>query len=185
MEAVLFGITAVLALAGGVGVVAARQPVHSALALLLVLLSLAVDYLLLAAQFIAALQVIVYAGAIVVLFVFIIMLLHTRSGEGPRAGAGLPRAGAGVLCGLFGLALLALAAGVRETAPPPAPGFGTIQDVGRALFGRYLLPFEAASALLLIGMVGAVALGKRLRPAGDPSPGRPQAPPAGGPARAR
>ncbi len=162
--AVLFGITAVLALAGGVGVIASRRPVHSALALLLVLLSLAVDYLLLGAQFIAVLQVIIYAGAIVVLFVFIIMLLRARSGEGPGAGAGLPRLVAGTLAGLFGLGLLVVAAGVRAPAPAVAPGFGTIQDVGRALLTRYLLPFEAASVVLLIGMIGAVALGKRLAP---------------------
>lgn len=162
--AVLFGITAVLALAGGVGVIAARRPVHSALALLLVLLSLAVDYLLLDAQFIAVLQIIIYAGAIVVLFVFIIMLLRARSGEGPGAGAGLPRPLAAALAGLFGLGLLAVAAGARAPAPAVAPGFGTIQDVGRALFTGYLLPFEAASVVLLIGMIGAVALGKRLPP---------------------
>jgi len=82
VEGVLFAVTAVLALAGGVGVIAAREPVHSVLGLLLVLISLAADYLLLGAQFIAALQVIIYAGAIVVLFVFIVMLLNTRSGEG-------------------------------------------------------------------------------------------------------
>ncbi len=186
MEAVLFGITAVLALAGGVGVIASRRPVHSALALLLVLLSLAVDYLLLGAQFIAVLQVIIYAGAIVVLFVFIVMLLAARSGEGPGAGAGLPAPLAIALAVLFGLGLLAVLAGPHAGWPRPGrygavsavgPGFGTIQEVGRALFTRYLLPFEAASVVLLIGMIGAVALGKRLpertvtSPSTLPSPG--------------
>ncbi|MGH2404041.1 MAG: NADH-quinone oxidoreductase subunit J family protein, partial [bacterium] len=81
MEWVIFIPAAALALAGGVAVIAARQAVHSALALLVVLASLAIMYLLLAAQFIAVLQVIIYAGAIVVLFLFVIMLLHSRSGE--------------------------------------------------------------------------------------------------------
>jgi len=186
VEAVLFAITAVLALAGGLGVIASRRPVYSALALLLVLLRLAVDYLLLDAQFIAVLQVIIYAGAIVVLFVFIVMLLHARSGEGAGAGAGLPVPIAAVLSILFGLGLLAVVAGLpagwrklfavgldrlapsggdlgrHGAASVVSPGFGTIQEVGRALFTRYLLPFEAASIVLLIGMIGAVALGKRL-----------------------
>jgi NADH-quinone oxidoreductase subunit J len=162
VEALLFAITAITALSGGVGVIAARRPVHSALALLLVLLSLAVDYLLLDAQFIAVLQVIIYAGAIVVLFVFIIMLLHGRSGEEARVGAGLPPGVAGVLCALFGLGLLVVLAGTRTTPGASPGGFGTVQVVGRALFRQYLLPFEAASVLLLTGMIGAVALGKRL-----------------------
>ena len=174
MEAVLFGITAVCALAGGVGVIASRRPVYSALALLLVLLSLAVDYLLLDAQFIAVLQVIIYAGAIVVLFVFIIMLLHARGGEGPGAGAHLPPTVAVVLVALFALGLLAVLNGAHAAPGAPPPGFGTVEEVGRALFRRYLLPFEAASVVLLIGMTGAVALGKRLA-----APGGPSAPPEG------
>jgi NADH-quinone oxidoreductase subunit J len=173
VQAVLFGITAVLALAGGVGVIASRRPVYSALALLLVLLCLSVDYLLLDAQFIAVLQVIIYAGAIVVLFVFIIMLLHARSGEGPGAGAGLPVRVAAGLCALFGLGLIAVVVGTR-THPAAVPAdFGTVQDVGRSLLTRYLLPFEAASVILLIGMIGAVALGKRL-PARDTRPVGPE-----------
>jgi NADH-quinone oxidoreductase subunit J len=152
-----------------VGVIASRRPVYSALSLLLVLGALAVDYLLLAAQFIAVLQVIVYAGAIVVLFVFIIMLLHARSGEGPRLGAVLPASLVVFLGGLCASGLLSVLAGVKDEWPPVAPGYGTVQQVGRALFGRYLLPFEAASVVLLIGMIGAVALGKRLAPAGEPS----------------
>src|SRR2546425_9259644 len=94
---------AALALVGGVGVIASRRPVYSALSLLVVLGSLAVDYLLLDAPFIAALQVIIYAGAIVVLFVFIIMLLHAQSGEDPEVRAVLPAPLGVVLCAAFGL----------------------------------------------------------------------------------
>lgn len=165
MDVVLFGITAVCALAGGAGVILSRRPVHSALGLLLVLLSLAVDYLLLGAQFIAAAQVIIYAGAIVVLFVFIIMLL-SQAGErlGPGAFAGpvaVPFVAA--LCVLLAAGLVVLVTRTPTAAPVPA-AFGTIQDVGRSLFGRYLLPFEAASLVLLVGMIGGVALGRRLGP---------------------
>jgi NADH-quinone oxidoreductase subunit J len=165
VDVILFGITAVCALAGGAGVILSRRPVHSALGLLLVLLSLAVDYLLLGAQFIAAAQVIIYAGAIVVLFVFIIMLL-AEAGEGLGGAftgpAGVPLVVA--LCALLAAGLLALV--TRSSAPAAAvpPAFGSIQDVGRLLFGRYLLPFEAASLVLLAGMIGAVALGRRLGP---------------------
>ena len=170
---VLFGITAVCALAGGAGVIVSRRPVHSALGLLLVLLSLAVDYLLLGAQFIAAAQVVIYAGAIVVLFVFIIMLLP-EAGErserlGPGAFAGLWGAGGPVVVVLAALLAASLVALVARSYGPAAalpPSFGTVQDVGRALFGRYLLPFEAASLVLLAGMIGAVALGRRLGPRG-------------------
>jgi len=168
VEGVLFAVTAVLALAGGVGVIASREPVHSALALLLVLMSLAVDYLLLGAQFIAVLQVIIYAGAIVVLFVFIIMLLNVRSGEGPP----MPRVVPPWLAGVLALAFAALLAFAAATARGPAASlgadYGTVQQVGRALFNAYALPFEAASIVLVVGMIGAVALGKR--PA--PTPGR-------------
>jgi NADH-quinone oxidoreductase subunit J len=177
MATALFAVVAALALAGGAGVIAARRPVHSALALLLVLGCLAVDYLLLDAPFIAALQVIIYAGAIVVLFLFIIMLLAVQSGEDPRLGRLLPPAAAAVLCAVFAAAVLSVV--LRPAPGPAAPGpeFGTVQAVGRAVFGPYLLPFEAASAVLLVGMIGAVALGRRL-----PAP-RPAPPPAPEPAR--
>ena len=169
---VLFGITAVCALAGGAGVILSRRPVHSALGLLLVLLSLAVDYLLLGAQFIAAAQVIIYAGAIVVLFVFIIMLLSPGGSDSPASGLkGGALAGpvaapfVAALCALLAAGLVALvsrASPVPKAALPAA--FGTGQDGGRSLFGRYLLPFEAASLVLLAGMIGGVALGRRLGP---------------------
>ncbi len=181
MSVLLFGVVACLALAGGVGVIVSTRPVYSALALLLVLGSLAVDYLLLDAQFIAALQVIIYAGAIVVLFVFIIMLLHAQSGEGPRVSAVLPPVAGSLLCAAFGLTLLVVIIREAGTAVSVEATFGTVQMVGRALFSRYLLPFEAASILLLIGMIGAVALGRRLPPvarAAVPVTARPDRPAA-------
>ncbi len=161
MEWLIFVPAACLALAGGGGVIASRQPVHSALSLLMVLAALAVTYLLLAAQFIAVLQVIVYAGAIVVLFLFVIMLLHARRGEGSREKLPRQRAAAIVLGAVY---LVVLAVAVLAATGPFAqvePDFGTAQQVGQSLFGTYILPFELASIILLVGMIAAVVLGRR------------------------
>jgi NADH-quinone oxidoreductase subunit J len=160
MELILFALAALGALAGGVGVIASRLPVRSALALLLVLGSLSVLYLLLGAQFIAALQVIIYAGAIVVLFLFVIMLLHARSGEAQREKLRGQRTAAYLLGAGF-LAVIATVLVTRpssETAALPA-GFGTAQAVGASLFTGYVLPFELASIILLVGIVAAVVIG--------------------------
>jgi NADH-quinone oxidoreductase subunit J len=164
VEWVIFIPAAALALAGGVGVVAARQPVHSAIALLIVLASLAVTYLLLAAQFIAVLQVIIYAGAIVVLFLFVIMLLHTRSGEATREKLPRQRRMAFILGGIYLVTLVIAAVSTAGPLKPVAPGFGTAQDVGEALFVSYLLPFELASVILLVGIVAAAVIGRRPPP---------------------
>jgi NADH-quinone oxidoreductase subunit J len=164
VEVILFGAAAVGALAGGVGIIASRAPVRSALSLLLVLACLAVLYLLLAAQFVAVLQVIIYAGAIVVLFLFVIMLLNARSGEAaPPKLPGLRAAGVVLAAAFLAVAGLLLAGG--DSAPPAVVGaeFGTAQAVGRVLFTAYVLPFELASVVLIVGIVAAVVLG-RVRP---------------------
>ncbi len=157
MERVIFTLAAAGALAGGIGVIASRQPVRSALALLLVLGSLAIMYLLLAAQFIAMLQVIIYAGAIVVLFLFVIMLLHARSGEGR---AKTPRWQRPVGVALAAVFLVALGYALLPGVPGPSAAidsqFGTVEAVGRVLFTAYLLPFEVASMVLLVGIIAAV-----------------------------
>lgn len=163
MELALFIPFAALALAGGLGVIASRRAIHSALSLLLVLSSLAVLYLLLGAQFIAVLQVIIYAGAIVVLFLFVIMLLHMATGEPAARGVRPWRAGALLAAALFLVALLTAVARPRTAAlltAGPALGFGTAETVGRTLFTRFLLPFELASVVLLVGIIGAVVLAK-------------------------
>lgn len=164
MEWVIFIPAAALALAGGVGVVAARQPVHSAIALLIVLASLAVTYLLLAAQFIAVLQVIIYAGAIVVLFLFVIMLLHTRSGEATREKLPRQRRMAFILGGIYLVTLVIATVSTAGPSKAVAPSFGTAQDIGAALFVSYLLPFELASVILLVGIVAAAVIGRRPPP---------------------
>lgn len=161
MEWAVFLPAAALAVAGGVGVVAARQPVHSAIALLIVLAALAVTYLVLAAQFVAVLQVIIYAGAIVVLFLFVIMLLNVRSGEGPAIKLPRQAAVAAVAAGLYLAALLVAVLGAARPFPPAPDGFGTAQAVGAALLAGYLLPFELAAVIMLVGIVAAVLLGRR------------------------
>lgn len=175
MEIVIFAFAAAAALAGGIGVIASRQPVRSALSLLLVLGSLAVMYLLLAAQFIAVLQVIIYAGAIVVLFLFVIMLLHARTGEGRVEKLRWQRPLSLVLAAVYlGSIGYALRAGTLARPAPLEPGFGTAQDLGRALFTTYLLPFEIASVVLLVGIMATVVIGQP--PARTSAPA---APPAG------
>jgi NADH-quinone oxidoreductase subunit J len=164
VEWAVFVLAAALALAGGVGVIAARQPVHSAIALLIVLAALAVTYLLLAAQFIAALQVIIYAGAIVVLFLFVIMLLHARYREGPTTKLPRQRVAASIFAAVYLVVLLAATLAAVRPWPPLPDGFGTAQQVGEALFVTYLLPFELASVILLVGIVAAAVLGRRPEP---------------------
>jgi NADH-quinone oxidoreductase subunit J len=161
---VIFVPAATLAITGGIALVAARQPVHSAIALLVVLVALAVTYLVLAAQFIAALQVIIYAGAIVVLFLFVIMLLQARSPEGPATKLPRQRGAALVFAALYLAILLSAVLAAAGTLSPPPDRFGTAQAVGEALFTTYLLPFELASVILLVGIVAAAVLGRRAGP---------------------
>jgi NADH-quinone oxidoreductase subunit J len=142
-------------------VVAHRNPVHSALALVATLGLLSVLFVGLDAQLVAALQVIVYAGAIVVLFLFVIMLLNLQA-EVRALGAGWLVATAAA--GALGLAALLVPAVWRASAPPPPvlpAGFGETVSVAERLFTAYLLPFELTSVLLLVAIVGAVALARR------------------------
>ena len=143
-------------------VVLHRNPVICALALAANLLAIAAAYLLLSAQFIALLQVIVYAGAIMVLILFVIMLLNLREELRGRHEAGpVQRWVAPVLAGLLALALWRGFGGVPTDLPPVSPSFGTVAFVGRDLFRTFFYPFEAISLLLVAAMIGAVLLAKR------------------------
>jgi NADH-quinone oxidoreductase subunit J len=163
MDVILFLIFAAIAVVCGFNVVVQSHPISSAISLIGVMGSLAVLYLLLGAEFLAAAQVIVYAGAIMVLFVFVIMLLN--------AGAEI-RKGRALLAQVLGIPLLftflGLMAYFARNIAPGAPdvhfgGFnhGTAADVGRALFTQYLLPFEVVSVLILIAILGAVVLAQK------------------------
>jgi NADH-quinone oxidoreductase subunit J len=152
---------AIVTVVSALTVVAHRNPVHSACALVVTLLLLAVFFVGLDAQLVAAVQVIVYAGAIVVLFLFVIMLLNLQA-ESRATGGGLLVATA--VGGGLALAVLIVSA-LRRAAVPPAAGvpegFGETAALARQLFTVYLLPFELTSVLLLVAIVGAVALARR------------------------
>ncbi len=165
MGAALFLVLAVLTVVSALGVVLHPNPVKSALALIVTLFLLAVVFVLLEAHMIAALQIIVYAGAIMVLFLFVIMLLNLQS-EDPERGRrrfvlrGLAWAG-GVLLAVE-LALLTRGAPVGRPGAAPE-GYGTAQSVAQSLFTDFLLPFELTSILLLVAVVGAVVLAQKQR----------------------
>ena len=164
MQLIFFLALAVVAVAGAAGVVLSKNPVYSALSLLVNFAVLAVMYITLHAQFLAVVQVIVYAGAIVVLFLFVIMLIGGNLklfSVRPRArqAAGYVALAAGLLF-LIGLGYVAIS-GVLAGQSGSVPGNGSVQAIGEALFPTYLLPFELASVLLLVAMIGAVVLARK------------------------
>ena len=159
---ILFFILAAMALISGVLVVFQIHPLRSALWLIVNFFAVAGIYLLAHAEFIAAIQVIVYAGAIMVLFLFVIMLLNLRQ---PEAAPKFPYMGqklAGII--LAGFTALILMYGFSQAKLPPptamAPGLGNTESIAVSLFTDYLLPFEVTSVLLLVAIVGAVVLAK-------------------------
>jgi NADH-quinone oxidoreductase subunit J len=159
---VLFYIFAVLAVAAAIGVVAQRTPVYSALSLIMVLCSLAVVYLLLGAEFIAMIQVIVYAGAIMVLFVFVIMLLNAgREAPGQRSRIA-HWLGAPLVAAFLAEVLVSVWRQFPEGSARPAASLDAgPAAIGHLLFGRYVLPFEVTSILVLVAILGAVVLAKK------------------------
>ena len=177
MSAVLFFIAAIGVISGAVGVVVLRNPFYSVLALVAHLLSLAVLFLLLRAEFVAAVQVVVYAGAVMVLYVFVVAYVGGESdslgerlrgaGQGPH-GSTL-RLGGAILVGallvelliaLLGTGLEAIDGYGAGYAPGPQT-YGTPAYIGKLLLTRFLLAFEVASFLLLIAAVGGVVLARR------------------------
>ncbi|MEM7734588.1 MAG: NADH-quinone oxidoreductase subunit J [Deinococcota bacterium] len=150
---------------GAVGVITLKQPVHAALSLVGTLLTLATIYVGLEAHFLASIQVIVYAGAIMVLFLFVIMLLNIQQDPGPGAFKWLRPAAYGVAV-VVGLALIA--AVTQNTPPLPAPEIidatlagGGPEAIGTALFRDFVLAFQLVGVLLLTGIIGAVSLVQR------------------------
>ena len=171
MSAVLFFIGAIGAITGAIGVVTVRNPFYSVLSLVVHLISLAVLFLLLRAEFVAAAQVVVYAGAVMVLYVFVVA--YVGGGEQMLGGAVLR-----VLGPVFALALaieLCIAVlgsalkGVSGKGAPYAPGFGTPAHIGALFLTKYLFPFEVASILLLVAAVGAVVVARRRRGVEQPA----------------
>ncbi|RKG60619.1 NADH-quinone oxidoreductase subunit J [Corallococcus sp. AB011P] len=163
IELVLFGVFAVMTLLSAGLVITARSPINSAMALVSTFFFLAGIYVLLWAHTVAAVQVLVYAGAIMVLFLFVIMLLNL--GDAPHRGKPTATRLLGGASAVGLLAVLAVTLG-RIKAPPAqldAQGqaaFGTMAAIGETIFTTWLLPFEAVSLLLLVAMVGAVVVAK-------------------------
>jgi NADH-quinone oxidoreductase subunit J len=160
----VFGILALVAIASAVVVVAARRVVASALALVLCFLAVAGLFILQGAEFLGAVQIMLYAGSIVVLFVFVVMLANLRGDEGgdwrgPRA-FGAVLLGAVVLVQL--LAVFARAGGwLAAPSNGLTPGEGHVQVLGKVLFRDYLLPFEILSVVLLAALFGLIVIGRR------------------------
>jgi NADH:ubiquinone oxidoreductase subunit 6 (subunit J) len=184
MEAVVFWIAAVLALAGALGVVLQRNPFYSVLALVVHLIALAVLFLLLRAEFLAAAQVIVYAGAVMVLYVFVVA--YVGGAEDPLHE---PNAALRLLAPVFAAVLLAelsiatIGSGLKAVSsrgPDLSAGFGSPAEIGELFLTRFLIPFEVVSYLLLVAAVGAVVLARRREPGlpveeGDAGAGKPAA----------
>jgi NADH-quinone oxidoreductase subunit J len=160
MATLTFVIVAALAVASALGLVLKRNPIHGALFLVVNLGCVAVLYLMLGAEFLAAAQVIVYAGAIMVLFVFAIMVLIPGKEEtGPD-----PRRSTRVLALPVGAVLLGLLVFIlvrRGAAPTTPPQTGGVESLGRLLFTDFLFPFELTSVLLLAAMIGVLVLARR------------------------
>ena len=164
MLALLFILFAGLAIGCGLAVVAQRNPLYSAISLIGVFISLACLYVMLAAPFIAAVQVIVYAGAIMVLVVFVIMLLNVEQEERgrPRLKFLVPTAVALSAILIAEVAFILVSVQEFRVNPTSAPSnVGLTQSIGTQLFTRYLLPFEITSILLLMAIVGAMTLARR------------------------
>ena len=159
METFLFWIFAVVGVGCGIMVVFHRNPMSSAIYLVVTMLCLAGLYALLAGPFVAIIQVLVYAGAVMVLMLFVIMMLNLREETLQREG----RLWTWLMAGLIGLVLVLVVVPPFPRTPIgiPTPGFGTIEAVGNQLFTVYMLPFELTSVLLLIAIIGAVILAKR------------------------
>jgi NADH-quinone oxidoreductase subunit J len=166
MSTIVFFIAAIGALTGAIGVIALKNPYYSVLALVGHMISLAALFLLLRAEFLAAAQVIIYAGAVIVLYVFVVSYVGESApavGQNPGRIAllGAFAAGAALVVELF---ITVLGSGLQAIGSDGAPyvaGFGTPGQIGTLLLTRFLAPFEIASYLLLVAAIGAVTLARR------------------------
>ncbi len=190
VDTVVFLVAAVVILVGALGVIFSRNPVHSALMLVMTLFGVAVLFVAQEAHFLAAVQVIVYAGAIVVLFLFVIMLLGVDTAENLSTeplGGQRPAAAVVAVASLGLLALLAVRAaqvstGAESVTLPLDSGRSNIVVLAEVLFTDYVFAFEVTSVLLVIAVVGAVVMARRPSPlAGPEEPEGNEEPPEGDP----
>jgi len=164
VTAVLFWLLSALALFGALMMLLSKNAVHSVLWLIVVFFAISGHYILLNAQFLAIVNIIVYAGAIMVLFLFVIMLMNLNATNEPQRNNWLKASG--IISG--GLLLMVMISAMRSaseiTGKPRLAGngnIGLIENLGKLLFGQYALPFEISSVLFLSAMVGAVVIGKK------------------------
>jgi NADH-quinone oxidoreductase subunit J len=161
-ERIFFFATAGVAVVSGILTITRRNPVQSVLFLIVNFFCIALLYLGLHAQFLAIIQILVYAGAIMVLFLFVIMLLNLGDEKALTEKFGYRKYVAIALSGVVLLQILALiSGGVTGHTGTAAAGFGTVEGLGESLFRRYLLQFEATSVLLLAALVGVIVLAKK------------------------
>jgi NADH-quinone oxidoreductase subunit J len=165
----IFAAMALMATASALMMVTRKNPIHSALWLILTFCSMAGLYMLLNATFIAVAQVMVYAGAIMMLVLFVIMLIHLESDVQSKAKKSFPKFIGALLTVLLFLQVMAGVAAYQSVGrkgiftPEMLTAKGNTQMVGTVLYGKYVFAFEIASILLLVGIVGAVVLAKKLR----------------------
>ncbi len=158
---ILFWILSVVALVSALLVITSKNPVYSVLSLIVTFFCISGHYILLNAQFLAIVNIIVYAGAIMVLFLFVIMLMNLNKDTEPQKNKWLKLAGA-VAGGTLLLVLVAALRSTEERMTQMGSGdIGLIQNLGKVLFTDYVVPFEIASILFLSAMVGAVVIGKK------------------------
>ncbi len=162
-EQIFFLVFAILAVVSAIAVVSLRNPVHSVISLMVCFLQMAALFVMLRAPFIAVVQVFVYVGAVLVLFLFVIMMLDI-------AKAGIERFVSGghlwviALLGVLIIEMVVIVSRSRlsaVTAPPAIRLTGTVREVGEALFSKYVLPFEVVSLILLVALLGAIVLGRK------------------------
>ena len=162
-EQIFFLVFAILAVVSAIAVVSLRNPVHSVISLMVCFLQMAALFVMLRAPFIAVVQVFVYVGAVLVLFLFVIMMLDI-------ATVGMERFVSGgqlwviALLGVLVIEMVVIVSRSRlsaVTAPPAIRLTGTVREVGEALFSKYVLPFEVVSLILLVALLGAIVLGRK------------------------
>ena len=159
---ILFWFLTALALVAAVGVVTSKNPIYSVLWLIVVFFAISGHYILMNAQFLAIVNIIVYAGAIMVLFLFVVMLMNLNREAEPVKNIYMKMAG--IISGMLLLIIIVAAlsgSAAQDTVIKPGTSIGLIKNLGNALFTKYVVPFEIASVLFLSAMVGAIVIGKK------------------------
>ena len=158
----IFGVLAALSVLGALSLILQKHPIHSALSLIVVMVSLAGLYLLMGAEFVAAVQIIVYGGAIMVLFVFVIMLLNAGVEEYTNFSKLAGIAGIPLTVALAGFIAAAIArSGETVQAAAQTGAISSTRDISTMLFKEFVYPFELTSVLILVAILGAIVLAQR------------------------